>query len=136
MARAKSERGSSVVCGVSQAQPPRRRTRARSAEREGERCQRLTASDDTDAHWPPQGAWPSRIGDSAGPGDRIGPMSVLDVKRLVQPDRVHRAVYTDPAIFELEMERLFRRAWLLVGHDSQIPTPGDFFTTRLGREPV
>ena len=40
-------------------------------------------------------------------------MSALDIKGLVQPDRVHRAVYTDPAIFELEMERLFARAWLL-----------------------
>ena len=63
-------------------------------------------------------------------------MSVLDVKRLVQADRVHRAVYTDPAIFELEMDRLFGRAWLLVGHESQIPNHGDFFTTRMGREPV
>ncbi len=58
------------------------------------------------------------------------------LKGLVQPDRVHRAVYTDPAIFELEMERLFGRAWLLVGHESQVPEPGAFVTTRLGREPV
>jgi len=63
-------------------------------------------------------------------------MSALDIKGLVQPDRVHRAVYTDPAIFELEMERLFARAWLLVGHESQLPGPGDYFTTRMGREPV
>ena len=66
-------------------------------------------------------------------------MAALDgqsVKDLVQPDRVHRAVYTDPAVFELEMERLFGRAWLIVGHESQVRQPGDFFTTRLGREPV
>jgi phenylpropionate dioxygenase-like ring-hydroxylating dioxygenase large terminal subunit len=66
-------------------------------------------------------------------------MAALDgqsVKDLVQPDRVHRAVYTDPALFELEMEKLFGRAWLIVGHESQVREPGDFFTTRLGREPV
>lgn len=60
----------------------------------------------------------------------------IDLARLVQPDRVHRSVYTDPAIFELEMTRLFGRAWLLLGHASQVPDEGSFFTTRMGREPV
>ena len=59
-----------------------------------------------------------------------------EIARLIEPGRVSRRVYTDPDIFELEMRRLFGRAWLYVGHESQVPNPGDFVTTELGRQPV
>jgi benzoate/toluate 1,2-dioxygenase alpha subunit len=55
---------------------------------------------------------------------------------LVEPGRVHRRVYSDPDVFEAEMERIFGRAWLFVGHASQVPNPGDYITTDLGRQPV
>ncbi len=63
-------------------------------------------------------------------------LSTSNIAQLVEPGRVHRRVYTDPAIFDLEMERLFGRAWLFVGHESQVKKAGDFITTDLGKYPV
>ena len=35
---------------------------------------------------------------------------------LVEPDRVRREVYTDPAIFDLEMRRIHETVWIYCGH--------------------
>jgi len=58
------------------------------------------------------------------------------LRALVRDDAVHRDVYTDPEIFRLEMERLWARAWIYVGHTSQAPNPGDYVTCDIGAEPV
>ncbi|WP_321937826.1 aromatic ring-hydroxylating dioxygenase subunit alpha [Burkholderia cepacia] len=55
---------------------------------------------------------------------------------LVRPDSVHKRLYTDPAIFALEMERIYGRAWIYVGHESQVRTAGDYHTTRIGDQDV
>lgn len=59
-----------------------------------------------------------------------------DFSQLVHADRVHRSLYLDPAIFELEMQRIFGRAWLYLAHESQIPGEGDYITGWMGRQPV
>lgn len=59
-----------------------------------------------------------------------------DFSDLVRPGRVHRSVYADPAVFEAEMERIFGRAWVYVGHESQVREPGDFVAARIGRRPM
>ena len=50
--------------------------------------------------------------------------------------RVHSDVYTSPALFEMEMRRIFESSWVYAAHESQIPEPGDFVTARLGNQPV
>jgi phenylpropionate dioxygenase-like ring-hydroxylating dioxygenase large terminal subunit len=59
-----------------------------------------------------------------------------DFDWLIQSDRVHRRLYTDPALFELEMERIFGGTWSYLGHDSEIPQPGSFVRRMLGRRPI
>ena len=54
--------------------------------------------------------------------------------KLVQPGKVSRALYTDPDVFDAEMERIFGVAWVYLGHESQLRETGDFFTTRLARD--
>ena len=55
---------------------------------------------------------------------------------LVRDSEVHKAVYTDPDLFKLEMDRVFRSTWVYVGHGSQIPRAGDYVTTQIGPEAV
>ncbi|HTT18700.1 MAG TPA: aromatic ring-hydroxylating dioxygenase subunit alpha [Candidatus Sulfotelmatobacter sp.] len=45
-------------------------------------------------------------------------------------------LYTDPEVFALEKEKIFRRTWQVVGHADQVSRPGDYFTTELAGEPL
>jgi phenylpropionate dioxygenase-like ring-hydroxylating dioxygenase large terminal subunit len=50
--------------------------------------------------------------------------------------RVHTRAYTDPAIYDAEMQRIFEKTWVYVGHTSELQKPGDFKTANVGRNPV
>ncbi|HEX2567654.1 MAG TPA: aromatic ring-hydroxylating dioxygenase subunit alpha [Burkholderiales bacterium] len=60
----------------------------------------------------------------------------MAIENLVRGHAVHRAAYVDPEIYALEEERIFRRAWLYVGHESEIPAAGDYVLAPLGGEEV
>lgn len=60
----------------------------------------------------------------------------IDYDALVKSDRVHSSVYTDPAIFEDELDKIFHRGWVYVGHANEIPNRGDFRLKRIGKYPV
>jgi phenylpropionate dioxygenase-like ring-hydroxylating dioxygenase large terminal subunit len=56
---------------------------------------------------------------------------------LVRPDGlVHRSLYTDPAIFDLEMVRIFGGTWVFLVHETEIPNANDFKCVNIGKRPV
>ena len=71
---------------------------------------------------------------SSGPvladGTRVA--DLIDINRR----EVSMRVLWDPGIYELELERLFARSWLVVGHESEIPEPGDFVVRYMGQDSV
>ena len=58
------------------------------------------------------------------------------ISALVRPTEVHKDLFIDDEIFDLEMEQLFANTWIYVGHASQVPNVGDFYTTTVGDQPV
>ena len=60
----------------------------------------------------------------------------MDLTALVEPDRVHKTVYTDQQIFDAEMERIWERIWVYCGHESQVPERGDYYAVTIGRQPM
>lgn len=63
-------------------------------------------------------------------------MKTTNYAALVQPDRVHNALYRDPSIFDDELERIFYKTWVWVAHSSELPKANDYITTFIGPQPV
>eukprot|EP01037_Dinobryon_pediforme_P044008 gene44008-55462_t len=71
---------------------------------------------------------------SASIGDRLETAVIDDP--ATGSFRCRRDVFTDPALFELEMKHLFEGNWVYLAHESQIPENNDYFTTFIGRQPI
>ena len=63
------------------------------------------------------------------PGDLLG---LVDVDKGI----VSREIFVNEEVYRQEQERMFARAWLFVGHESQITRPGDYLVSSMGEESV
>lgn len=60
-----------------------------------------------------------------------------DLDALYSPDaKVATAMYEDAGLFAEEMEKIFKRTWVWVAHDSEFPDKGSFKLSNVGLEPV
>ena len=57
-------------------------------------------------------------------------------EQLIQRDRVHGSLYTDPSIFAEELEKIWYRSWVFVGHESEVAQPNDYVRKKLGLQDV
>ena len=62
----------------------------------------------------------------------------MDLKQVVDIEQglIGRQIFIDSEIYAQELEQIFARCWLFLCHESQIPHPGDFFSTYMGEDPV
>ena len=49
---------------------------------------------------------------------------------------ISREVFVNHSVYQQEQEQVFARSWLFVGHESQVPSPGDYFVSAMGEESV
>jgi fatty-acyl-CoA synthase len=74
---------------------------------------------------------PTGARELAGPRDPAAPY-----ERLIEPERVHGSLYTSPAIFADELERIWYRTWVYLGHVSEVAAPNDYVRKSIGPQDV
>src|SRR5438552_4026313 len=98
----------------------------------------LTTETQSHGVWPGsaqclRGATPLRRG-----GDNMLSYEADTLQEMVnlREGTISREVFVNQDIYQQELEQIFARAWLFVGHESQVPKAGDYFQSRMGEEAV
>ena len=82
-----------------------------------------------------RGAYSARIPEFV---DEEGLVVVEGRYRIVDLERgkLERRIFVDEAIYAEELEKVFGRAWLMIGHESLVRNPNDFLLTYMGEDPI
>lgn len=58
------------------------------------------------------------------------------IERQLKQGFVDPTIFLDEEIYQLELERVWKRCWLFVAHESMIPNRGDYITSYMGEDSV
>ena len=61
---------------------------------------------------------------------------LFDWDSLILRDRVHGSLYRDAQIFEQELEKIWYKTWVYVGHESEVPNADDFVMKSIGPQEI
>lgn len=61
--------------------------------------------------------------------------TIQRLQEKIEDGLVPAELFNDPELFELEKDRIFRRSWIYLAHESEVPDPGDFVARRIVDEP-
>src|SRR6202035_5978497 len=50
--------------------------------------------------------------------------------------RINGRVYRDADLFQRELEQIWYKVWVYIGHESEVPEPGCFVRRQIGLQPV
>ncbi len=63
---------------------------------------------------------------------------VTDVRSMVDGKHgvLNRRIFADKDLYQQELEQVFGRCWLVIGHESQVAKPNDFVASYMGEDPI
>jgi len=64
-----------------------------------------------------------------------GPNLLEEMKRDLDQGLVPARMFGDRWIYDLELRQIFGRAWVFIGHESELPNRGDFALRYIGEDP-
>ena len=62
--------------------------------------------------------------------------TTIDELINLQTREVSMRLLSDHEIYKLEMERIFAKTWLLLGHETEVPNSGDYVVRDMGEDQV
>ena len=78
----------------------------------------------------------ARLNLNADADRRVREEMVGRLRRRNRATALERDFYTSPEDYRLDLDMIWYRNWLFVGHDCEVLNPGNFLTVQVGEYPI